>query len=117
MAQSFKLSDDDLVEAARREAPLLSRSVAGQITHWARIGRAIERSGNFDYRKIEAVLSGSMSTDALGPEEHDVWLEAFGEKMATPSPEAEAFFAERRRLGRGVGLSDAGEIVRETGAR
>ena len=48
MAQSVKLSDD-VMALVRRESELQSRSVAGQITHWLRIGRAIEKSGNFDH--------------------------------------------------------------------
>ena len=33
---------DELVEAAREAAALASRSVAKQIEHWARLGRAVE---------------------------------------------------------------------------
>ena len=41
MAQPVKLSDD-LIEAARSTAEDASRSLAGQIEHWASIGRAVE---------------------------------------------------------------------------
>ena len=53
MAQSVKLGDE-LMNLVRRESALQSRSVAGQITHWARIGRAIDRSGNFDHARNAA---------------------------------------------------------------
>ena len=41
MAQPVKLSDD-LIQAARTTAQDASRSLAGQIEHWASIGRAVE---------------------------------------------------------------------------
>ncbi len=34
---------DELIEAARETAVLASRSIAKQIEHWARIGRAVEQ--------------------------------------------------------------------------
>ena len=53
MAQSVKIADDTLVDDARVMAELQSRSLAGQITHWARIGRAIERSGPVSYTHLD----------------------------------------------------------------
>ena len=53
MAQSIKLADD-IMKIVRRESELQSRSIAGQIAHWVRIGRAIEKSGNFDHARITA---------------------------------------------------------------
>jgi hypothetical protein len=41
MAHSVQFTDDAFVEAARREADLWSWPLAGQITHWAKIGQAI----------------------------------------------------------------------------
>ena len=111
MAQSVKLSDE-VMAVVRRESHRQSRSVAGQITHWLRIGRAIEQSGSFDYRRISAALDASLPPEDLTPEEHDVWLAAFGERMAEAGEAEKAFFARRRQLGLGVGLSEAGELVR-----
>ena len=113
MAQSVKLNDD-IMALVRRESDLQSRSVAGQITHWLRIGRAIERSGRFDHRRIEAALEASLSPDDLTAEEHEVWLAAFGEAMAEPGADEQAFFDKRKALGLGVGLSETGEIIHET---
>ena len=67
MAQSVKFADDMLVDDARAMAGLQSRSLAGQITHWARIGRAIERSGRFDHVRLSRVLAGEAETTALTP--------------------------------------------------
>ncbi|ETD81451.1 TA system antitoxin ParD family protein [Rhodobacter capsulatus] len=110
MAQSVKLADD-VMAAVRREADLQSRSVAGQITHWLRLGKAIEQSGAYDHARVTAALDGRLDPVELREEEAIAWLDAFTEKMATPAPTEQAFFAERRKLGRGVGLDAAGNLV------
>ena len=95
----------------RREADLHSRSVAGQITHWLKIGRAIEHSGRFDHARISAALEGRLDTTELGEDEEVAWLDAFTEKMGHPSEDEETFFARRQELGRGVGLDAGGNLV------
>lgn len=110
MAQSVKLADD-VMAAVRREADLHSRSVAGQITHWLRLGRAIEQSGSYDHERVTAALDGRLDMVELREEESIAWLDAFTEKMSTPSQAERAFFATRRKLGRGVGLDAAGNII------
>lgn len=110
MAQSVKLSDD-VMSVVRRESGLQSRSVAGQITHWINIGRAIEQSSSFDYQHINATLAGAQSPDDLSAEEQEVWFAQFADDVTEPSEQEEAFFAARRQLGRGVGLSDKGALV------
>ena len=110
MAQSVKLADD-VMALVRREADLHSRSVAGQITHWLKIGRAIERSNNFDYARITSALEGGLDTTELGEGEEAAWLDEFSGKMAEPSVAEIEFFAGRRRLGRGVGLDARGNLV------
>jgi len=110
MAQSVKLADD-VMSDIRKAAALQNRSVAGQITHWVNIGRAIETSSSFDYAHVTAALSGGMSPDALTAEEQDVWFEQFAGAITEPSEQEEAFFDARRTLGQGVGLSDTGELV------
>ena len=42
MGMPVKLSDE-LVETARREAASTDRSITGQIEHWVKIGRSVER--------------------------------------------------------------------------
>lgn len=110
MAQSVKLADD-IMALVRREADLHSRSVAGQITHWLRIGRAIEHSGSFDHARITAALEGRLATTELREEEEIAWLDAFTERMAEPTAAEMAFFAQRKRLGQGVGLDAGGNLV------
>lgn len=116
MAQSIKLGDD-IMKIVRRESELQSRSIAGQIAHWVRIGRAIEKSGNFDHARISAALAGDLATTDLSDEEKDVWLDSFVEKMEQPGSDEDAFFAKRRQLGLGVGLDGAGNLVRERAIR
>ena len=110
MAQSVKLNDE-IMALVRRESELQSRSIAGQVTHWLRIGRAVEQSANFDHARLRSVLEGRASTAILGREEKDIWLDTFAERVSRPGKEAEAFFEERRRRGLGVGLDSKGEIV------
>ncbi|WP_282026293.1 TA system antitoxin ParD family protein [Limimaricola cinnabarinus] len=110
MAKTVKLGDD-LVEIARQEALLQDRSLGAQVSHWMRIGRAVETSGKLDHAKISAVLAGEMQTRELTPEEKSVWLDRFTDLMGEPGPEEEAFFADRRRRGLGVGLDEEGNLV------
>ena len=110
MAQSVKLADD-VMAVVRKEAELHSRSVAGQITHWLRLGRAIEQSGAYDHARVTAALDGRLDTVELRDEEAAAWLDAFTERMSAPSTAEQDFFAKRRRLGRGVGLDAAGNLV------
>ena len=111
MAQSVKFADDRFVDDARAVAEIQSRSLAGQITHWARIGRAIERSGGMDHVTLSRVLAGELETTVLTAEEKAVWSERFLEKMSEPGADEEAFFAELRASGRAVGLDPSGKIV------
>jgi len=110
MAQSIKLSDD-VMALVRREAELHSRSVAGQITHWVKLGRAVERSGVYDHARITAALEGALDTTDLHPDEEAPWLDAFVEKMGHPSDREKAFHSERQALGRGVGLDAGGNLI------
>jgi hypothetical protein len=110
MAQSVKLADD-VMALVRREAEVQSRSVAGQITHWLRIGRAIERSGAYDHARITAALEGRIDTTRLSEAEEVAWLDAFTEKMAQAPEAEEALYARRKALGQGVGLDAGGNLI------
>lgn len=57
MAQSIKISDELMTEV-RQEAELQGRTLAAQLEHWVRIGKAIEMSKNFSYAQINAILTG-----------------------------------------------------------
>jgi hypothetical protein len=111
MAKSVKFADEALIDDARVTAEIQSRSLAGQITHWARIGRAIERSGQFDHVRLSQVLAGELETTALTAEEKAVWSDRFLAKMSEPGPGEEAFFAEMRKTGKAVGLDEATSTI------
>tara|TARA_R110002126_G_scaffold291787_2_gene458252 strand:- start:25804 stop:26214 length:411 start_codon:yes stop_codon:yes gene_type:complete len=113
MAHYVKLADEIIAEI-RRESKLHGRSVAGQLAHWVRIGRTMERSKAFDCKRIRDVLEGTLSPDALAPVEQYVWFDQFTANMIAPGEQEKAFYAKRRKLGRGVGMSKSGELVYET---
>lgn len=64
--------DEDVFAAAKVAAAASSRSAAQQINHWARIGRALEASGNVRAQEILDVLAGRASYDELGRHEQAV---------------------------------------------
>jgi hypothetical protein len=109
MAKTVKL-DDDLMDAIGREAQIMSRSLAGQVRHWVRIGMSIERSRFFDQSNIAAALRGQLSPDALTAEEQEAYIDGLFEQAREGTPEQEKFFAQRRAQGLGAGLRK-GKIV------
>jgi hypothetical protein len=64
--------DRDLAAAAREEAQAMSRSVAEQVSHWARLGRELERSPHVSVTDVQAVLRGTKPYDALNAQEQAV---------------------------------------------
>ena len=55
MAIAVKLPSS-IVTEARKVSKVLSRSVAGQIEHWARIGKIAEENPDLTYEFIKAIL-------------------------------------------------------------
>lgn len=113
MPQSVKLADD-IMAPVRNEAELKSRSLAGQIAHWIKIGRAVERSGVYDEARMRDVLAGKYDTTHLTEEEDAVWLDEFTQKMGTADDAECKFYEQRRRLGLGVGLDQGGNLIYAT---
>jgi hypothetical protein len=62
----------EITDAARGEATRMSRSVAQQVSHWARIGRELERSPEVSADEIRRVLDGGGDYDALSTKEQAV---------------------------------------------
>lgn len=50
--------DDKLVESARRQSKVLSRSVTKQLEHWAKIGHIAEDNPDLTYHQIVDILLG-----------------------------------------------------------
>lgn len=99
MPAAIKLSDS-FVALARKEGGVMGRSIAGQVEHWARLGRAIERAPGFDYERIREVLAARASFDDLGADEQAVALaELEGYLENLPRTGDPAFFDELRARG------------------
>jgi hypothetical protein len=113
MAKSIKISDEEMA-LVRQEAALASRSIAGQVTHWMRIGRTIERAPEFNYAHIREALEGRRSPDALTGEEQVLYIDDLLSTTAGETPEQAVLFQARREAGRGVGSGPNGEIVKQT---
>jgi len=62
----------EITDAARGEATRMSRSVAQQVSHWARIGRELERSPEVSADQIRRVLDGGGDYDTLSTKEQAV---------------------------------------------
>ncbi|MGB7758070.1 MAG: hypothetical protein WBL23_18615 [Salinisphaera sp.] len=92
---SIRVSDD-LSKASRAEARLMHRSQAGQIEYWARIGRAIEHSGQFDYQHIARALKAEIPVDELSAYEKPVFDAMHDEAMRHASSQEQN--AHERRL-------------------
>lgn len=113
MPTAIKISDE-FVRLARSEGEIMGRSIAGQVEHWARLGRAIERAPGFGYERIRAVLSARASFDDLTADEQDV---ALGELEAhledLPRDRDAAFFASLRAAGVPIHGERAGAPARK----
>lgn len=104
MAQFIELPDE-IAGIVMREAQAQGRSMADQVAHWLRIGRAIEASGRFSGSAIAKTLVAEIPPSALTAEEHAVWMDLFTEKMGLPGSQERAFFTERRQRLLGAGGS------------
>ena len=85
MARSIEIPDEEM-ELLRREAKLASRSIAGQVTYWLRIGRSIERAPDFNYAHIREALQARRSPDALTSEQQAVYVYELMEIAAAETP-------------------------------
>lgn len=110
MAQAVKISDQEM-DAVREAAQLHNRSISGQAEHWIRLGRAVERDPRFGIVQIEEALRGLRPVGSLDEEQQDEYFQRFADETLTPSASEEAFWADRRKRGVGVGLDDAGNLV------
>lgn len=62
MATAVRVSED-LVVAARKFSRIDHRSVAGQIEHWARLGKYAEENPDLPYTLIKEILVGLEELD------------------------------------------------------
>ena len=69
MAQSVRIQDD-LVESARSVAKAERRSLAGQVEHWAIIGRAAEANPDLPFSMIREILLAKAEANSGFVEEY-----------------------------------------------
>jgi hypothetical protein len=91
MAKALKISDSEY-EVLREAATVNSRSLSGQLEHWVRIGRAVERDPSIAYSRIEQALRGLVSPDELTAGEQDEFFDEFSRRMAVPSERETAIY-------------------------
>ncbi len=108
--------DEDLFASAQMVAPLMDRSAAQQITHWARIGREIEAGASISHRAIAEVLSNQASYDELTAEEQAVVRAEWGERIEARRADLDLAkrFAEQGRSF--AELDDDGRVLVRTPA-
>ena len=78
----------DLVDQARRDAAVFSRSISGQVEHWARLGQAIEAAPGFTVDRVQAALEGRFNPGDLTEDEwriyDDMAWDALGRSPVDP---------------------------------
>ena len=114
MAKTVKI-DDETMRAIDSEAKTMSRSLAGQVRHWVRIGMSVERSRFFDSARVADALDGRLGPDTLTVPEQESYVDALFAEARDGTAEQEAFYADRRAKGLGAGLRDGG-LVHERGS-
>lgn len=104
--------DDELYASAKIIGPLLSRSAAQQIAHWARIGRELEAADSVSLRAVADVLATRRHYDQLTAQEQAVVRAEWAERMADRLAGLD-FAHELSDQGRSyVELNDDGQVVR-----
>ena len=103
--------DAEITSAARKTAPRMSRSVAEQLSHWARLGRELERSPDVSLTLIQRTLDGQGDYDALPQKEQAVVRAMWAERLGTLRGQLrlDVNFAESGH--RYAELDDKGRIV------
>lgn len=102
---------EDVAKNAKAVAPAENRSAAEQISHWARIGMQVERSGSVANRRVLAAAAGRAQFSSLTDDEraaaHALVDARISELAATRS-----FGAAARDEGRStVSLDEDGNLV------
>jgi hypothetical protein len=109
--------DEDLFASAQLVAPLMERSAAQQLVHWARIGRELEAAADVSHRDIAEVLAHRRPYDELTAKEQAILRAEWAERM-TVRRKALNLAARFREDGRSyVELGPDGKVVRRRPAR
>jgi hypothetical protein len=85
----------ELVDAARAESTLFSRSIGGQVEYWANIGRAFESTPGFTLDRVRAALAGHYDAALLSRDEAEIFDDLLGSAMdAMQTDEERKFWSE-----------------------
>ncbi len=103
---------DELVDQARREANVFSRTVSGQIEHWLKLGRALEATPGLTLDRVRAALETRLDPDELEAAEREIYEDLLGQSLDKPSDQEEAYFAKLRETSGAVGYDENGRLVR-----
>jgi len=103
---------DAFVEDARREAELFNRSVAGQIEHWARIGRALEGAPGIPGERVRQTLEGKVKLETLSVQEQGAVFDNMSAWFDTPPQDIVDAYHEIGVRPGAVGLDKKGKLVR-----
>lgn len=99
---------DELVEEAR----LHSRTVSGQIEHWAKLGHAVETTPGFTLDRVRAAFEQRFDPEDLTAAEREIFEDLRGAAMDAPSKAKDDFLAELRQRSGAVGYDERGRLVR-----
>lgn len=101
-----------LVDQARENAAVFSRSISGQVEHWAKIGRAVENAPGFTLDRARAAVEGRLDPAELTDDERRYYSDLMTDALATPSREEVAAMAELGRTAGAAGYDGQGRLVR-----
>jgi hypothetical protein len=106
---------EDVATTAKAVALAENRSAAEQISHWARIGMQVERSGSVANRRVLAVAAGQAQFSSLTDDER-VAAHAMVDARISELAAAQSFGAAARDEGYStVSLDEDGNLI-EIGA-
>ena len=103
--------DKEIHDSAKVVAESEDRSAAQQVSHWARVGRAVEMASHVSLSDINDVLAGRSSYDGLNDLEQ-AFVRARWEEIAEGRRRSLNFAKEFGAAGRQYsGLDDDGNVV------
>jgi hypothetical protein len=101
----------DIAATASAVAPAENRSVAEQISHWARIGMMVERAGSVANRRVLAAAAGGEPFSSLTDDER-VAAHALVDARIAELAAAQSFGAAARAAGQTtVSLDEDGNLI------
>lgn len=114
MAETIRISDSEFYSSVKSTAVIQTRSIGDQALHWMKIGKAIEESANFDYKHVQAALTGSLSVDDLSAEEQAVFMDDFDEALnSNLADDFAKHFENLKGVDNFHGMDDNGNIISE----